>query len=206
MDRYLEYLDVDVTTRTRYEIAIRKHISPLLGRHSIANLNGETFDSFYKTLRTCRAHCDGRPFVEHGVAGAHECNKKCHRHRCAPFVRSLHPQDSLMLEWRVQSRYSLAVDHRQSVRSSAYAETPTPDPPSPKEATAIVNEAFKDLSWGKLVWLAMTTGARRGELRTSLGLAGSGRRHAANPHPHRAGRSENVGKGHQERSTAPHHP
>jgi integrase len=27
-----------------------------------------------------------------------------------------------------------------------------------------VNEAFRDPAWGMLVWLAMTTGARRGEL------------------------------------------
>jgi hypothetical protein len=61
LDRYMEYIDVDVTTRTRYEIAIRKHIKPLLGNLPIAKLNGETFDSFYKTLRTCRLHCGGRP-------------------------------------------------------------------------------------------------------------------------------------------------
>ena len=27
-----------------------------------------------------------------------------------------------------------------------------------------MNEAFRDPAWGMLVWLAMTTGARRGEL------------------------------------------
>lgn len=32
MDRYLELLDAERTTRTRYEIAIRKHIRPLLGK------------------------------------------------------------------------------------------------------------------------------------------------------------------------------
>lgn len=42
--------------------------------------------------------------------------------------------------------------------------TSNPHPPTLEEATAIVNEAFKDLSWGMFVWLAMTTGARRGEL------------------------------------------
>lgn len=44
------------------------------------------------------------------------------------------------------------------------APTPEPKPPTLEKATAIVNEAFKDLPWGMLVWLAMTTGARRGEL------------------------------------------
>jgi integrase len=42
--------------------------------------------------------------------------------------------------------------------------TPDPQPPSPTEAARIAAEAWKDPEWGILVWLAMTTGARRGEL------------------------------------------
>lgn len=37
-------------------------------------------------------------------------------------------------------------------------------PPTPEQAAAILNAAFTDLPWGVLLWLAMTTGARRGEL------------------------------------------
>jgi integrase len=36
--------------------------------------------------------------------------------------------------------------------------------PTAEEAARILNEAWKDPQWGTLVWLAMTTGARRGEL------------------------------------------
>jgi len=39
-----------------------------------------------------------------------------------------------------------------------------PQPQSPEQAAAIVTEAWADLDWGMLVWLAMITGARRGEL------------------------------------------
>jgi len=43
--------------------------------------------------------------------------------------------------------------------------THNPHPPSPQQAAAIATAAFAmDLWWGVLVWLAMTTGARRGEL------------------------------------------
>jgi Phage integrase, N-terminal SAM-like domain len=35
----------NVATQKRYEIAIRTHIKPLLGKHPISKLNGETFDS-----------------------------------------------------------------------------------------------------------------------------------------------------------------
>jgi integrase len=59
MDRYLELLDVEPTTRKSYEDAIRIHIRPLLGTLSIGKLNGETLDAFHTILRRCRAHCDG---------------------------------------------------------------------------------------------------------------------------------------------------
>jgi integrase len=39
-----------------------------------------------------------------------------------------------------------------------------PSPPSAEEAARILNEAWQDEEWGSCLWLAMTTGARRGEL------------------------------------------
>ncbi len=44
------------------------------------------------------------------------------------------------------------------------ASNPEPQPPSPAQAAATAAEAWADPDWGMLVWLAMTTGARRGEL------------------------------------------
>jgi integrase len=41
---------------------------------------------------------------------------------------------------------------------------PNPEPPSTAQAARIVSEAWKEPPWGLFVWLAMTTGARRGEL------------------------------------------
>jgi integrase len=41
---------------------------------------------------------------------------------------------------------------------------PTPSPPTAAEAASILNEAWKDPSWGTLVWVTMVTGQRRGEL------------------------------------------
>ena len=56
-----------------------------------------------------------------------------------------------------------------AVNPAAQAAKPTvpksdPQPPSGLEAARIVVEAWKDPDWGMLVWLAMMTGARRGEL------------------------------------------
>jgi hypothetical protein len=88
MDRYLELLDVDVNTRRSYEGYIRNHIRPLLGKLPVGRLNGETFDSFYAILRTCRAHCGGRKYIEHRKSGPHECSDKCHPHKCSPLSQS----------------------------------------------------------------------------------------------------------------------
>jgi integrase len=57
-----------------------------------------------------------------------------------------------------------------SVNPLHAAESPggvvnNPEPPTADQAAAIVAEAFgMDLGWGVLVWLAIVTGARRGEL------------------------------------------
>ncbi|MGH3798061.1 MAG: hypothetical protein ACRDSP_24670 [Pseudonocardiaceae bacterium] len=88
MDRYLELLDVELTTRKRYEDSIQNHIRPLLGNLPIGKLNGETLDAFHAILRRCRAHCDGRPFIEHRVNGSHECTKQCRPHTCSPLAAS----------------------------------------------------------------------------------------------------------------------
>jgi integrase len=42
---------------------------------------------------------------------------------------------------------------------------PQPDPPSPRDAARIIEAAWqRDDEWGLYIWLAMVTGARRGEL------------------------------------------
>jgi len=166
MDRYLELLDVDVNTRRGYEGYIRNHIRPLLGRLQVAQLNGETFDSFYALLRTCRAHCGGRKYIEHKTDEPHDCDDKCKPHACRPLAASSIRQ----IHWCLSGALQRAVRWRWiSVNPLDQAETPEPAkpnpyPPTPEQAATILNAAFADLPWGMLVWVAMTTGARRGEI------------------------------------------
>ena len=54
MDRYLDVLDVEVTTRARYDAAIRLHVRPLLGSLPVAKLTGERIDAFQAVLRRFR--------------------------------------------------------------------------------------------------------------------------------------------------------
>jgi integrase len=153
MDRYLEVLDAGETTIYGYESNIRNHIRPMLGKLPLARLNGEVLDSFYATLRRCRKHCDGRGRLPDG-------------HVCRPLkpdtVRKIHTILSGACDRAVRWRW-LGVDPTDA--ASPPAPTPSnPQPPTAEEAARIVTGAWRDPGWGMLVWLAMVTGARRGEL------------------------------------------
>ncbi|MFD1233271.1 tyrosine-type recombinase/integrase [Pseudonocardia benzenivorans] len=166
MDRYLELLDVEETTRERYEQVIRVHIRPLLGHLPVGKLDGETLDELQAVLRRCRAHCDGRRRVDHVSDDRHECTDRCVPHVCRPLatatIRKVHFCLSGALTRAVRWRWITVnpLDQAEPPRGSKSE----PDPPTVDQAAAILNAAFKDMWWGVLLWVAMTTGARRGEL------------------------------------------
>ena len=60
----------------------------------------------------------------------------------------------------------MAVGERQPDGAAEPPAVPPPDPqpPTPDEAARLLREAWRDPDWGMLVWLTMTTGARRGEM------------------------------------------
>lgn len=166
MDRYLELIDVDVNTRAGYEGYIKNHIRPLLGHLPVAKLNGETLDSFYRILRTCRAHCGGKNFIEHRTKKAHECDDRCGPHKCKPLAKSSIRQIHFILSGALQRaiRWNWITINPLVQAEPPRSVAPNPQAPTSEEAAAIVNKAFADIHWGMLVWVAMTTGARRGEL------------------------------------------
>jgi integrase len=150
LDRWLEVLDVEVSTRRGYLTKINKHVRPLLGNVQVARIDAEALDSFYAELRKCRDHCGGR-----------------RGHDCKPLsdssIRAIH--------WILSGAFQRAVRWRWLATNPAdHAEPPpmsrpNPQPPSVEEAARLVDEAFaRHVDWGTLVWVAMTTGARRGEL------------------------------------------
>ncbi|MDN5856474.1 MAG: site-specific integrase [Actinomycetia bacterium] len=166
MQRYLEHLQIEDTTRSGYEGLVRRHIEPLLGHIQLQRIDGETLDGFYRELRRCRTHCTGRREVDHRTPREHECDHRCCQHRCRPMsnssVRQIHNLLNGAFTRAERWRWLGANPVRQ-------AEPPPPpradpQPPSPAQAAALEAAAWTDPGWGMLVWLAMTTGARRGEL------------------------------------------
>jgi integrase len=182
LDKYFGVLAVEERTGIGYEQYARLHIRPLLGSMQVARLGGEELDSFFAALRSCRLHCRGeRGLTDHQVKGGesrhavrtltrppggHECSTKCRPHVCRPLADSTIRQIGAILGGAL----SRAVKWRWiSVNPMDQAEErrapkPSPHPPTPEQAAAIATTAWTDLDWGMLVWLAMVTGARRGEL------------------------------------------
>jgi integrase len=168
LDRYLEVLDVDESTRTAYEGYIERHIKPVLGDLQAGRVDAEALDSFYAQLRRCRRRCRGgaRRLIDHRTEKQHECDYRCRPHVCRPLAASTVRQ----IHWILSGAFDRAVRWRWiSVSPVQAAEPPAPpkpepEPPSPAEAAQIVTEAWKDPDWGTLVWLLMTTGMRRGEI------------------------------------------
>lgn len=166
LERHLELLDVESTTLDGYESLVRNHIRPLLGGEQVGRIDGEILDSFYKELRTCRAHCRGRKYLDHRTAREHACDGRCGSHKCRPLAySSVRKIDAILSGAGKRAlRWGWVGTNPFDLAEPIPTTPPDPQPPSPEQAAAIVNEAWLDLDWGMLVWLAMVTGARRGEL------------------------------------------
>ncbi|MGH4011957.1 MAG: tyrosine-type recombinase/integrase [Pseudonocardiaceae bacterium] len=167
LDRYLDQFDGAPRTLELYRGYVRKHIGPLIGEVKVARLDAEILDSFYAELRRCRDHCSGRQVeMQHRTPSKHRCDDRCRPHACRPLgattVRHMH--------FILSGAYKRAVRWKWvSVSPVGQAEppaapTPNPRPPTAADAARIASEAWRDPDWGTLVWVAMTTGARRGEL------------------------------------------
>lgn len=166
MDRYLEIIEVDETTKHKYEQHIRVHIRPLLGKLQVGKLNGETIDSFFLILRSCRKHCQSRKFIEHRTTKEHECDHRCKPHECKPLGASTIRQIRSCLSGALSraQRWQWISTNPLDQSEPAKTSRPNPNPPSAEQAATILNEAFQDFMWGVFIWIAMVTGARRGEL------------------------------------------
>ena len=167
IERYLEIVRVEPSTRQSYEGLVRNHIVPLLGDQQVGRVRGEVLDSFYAELRRCRAHCRrGQAAVDHRTQVEHQCDERCRAHKCRPLGEGTirHAHNLLNGAFALAVRWEWVGTNPVAKARAPSVPTPNPEPPSASQAARIVSEAWKDPAWGLFVWLAMTTGARRGEL------------------------------------------
>ncbi len=166
MDRYLEVVDVEPSTKARYEQLIRVHIRPAMGVLPLTKVDASLIDRFYAQLRACRERCTGRGHQRHRTTQPHECDERCRVKECRPLsassIRGVHWVLSAALGYAVRWQW-MTHNPTDSVKAPSPARS-KPSPPTPTEAARLIKEAWKDEDWGAFVWTAMTTGARRGEL------------------------------------------
>ena len=108
MKRWMDVVDHELSTRETTAGYVRRTIDPALGDMSLRKLQHrvDLLDRLYIHLRRCNVICDGRPYVEHQDAGAHDCEAaKCLPHHCKPMapstVRRIHAIISSALGYAV---------------------------------------------------------------------------------------------------------
>ncbi|MFL6119814.1 tyrosine-type recombinase/integrase [Actinophytocola sp.] len=156
LDRHVDLVHATDTTRRSYRHTVTKHLQPRLGHLRLSAVTAEVLDYLYAVLRRCRDHCDNRRNGRQPEDG----------HRCRP----LQPGTIRKIHYLVSGAYRRAVRwgwiDRNPAADAAPPRVPHPEPhpPTPAEAARILTAAWADPDLGPLVWLAMATGARRGEL------------------------------------------
>jgi integrase len=166
LDRYLNSFDGAFSTVNNYRSLRKNHIEPFIGSVRVGVLDADILDSLYAELRRCRSHCTG-PFIEHRTDRAHECSTRCRPHKCTPLGRSGIRQVHWLLSgaFRSAMRWKWVGINPVSDAEPGRPPQTNPQPPSARDAARIIAAAAEwDLAWATLIWLAMTTGARRHEL------------------------------------------
>ena len=167
LGRYFDQFSGAPTTLSMYRTHTRNHISPVLGHLKVGRLDPETLDAFYAELRRCRRRCTGRRrTIDHRTTGDHECTEKCRPHVCRPLAPTTirHIHFILSGAYKKAVRWGWVGENPTAKAEPPPAPTPNPQPPTAEQAARIVAESWRDPDWGSLVWTAMTTGIRRGEL------------------------------------------
>jgi integrase len=171
LDRWLPQHDVDENTRESYESLIRIYLRPALGDVPLTTLvrrSTETVEQFYGELRRCRERCDGRRLIDHKADGEHDCAEAgCRPHVCRPLAAATVCRIHAVLSaaCRTAQRWGwIPFNPIDAVRQPSKPR-PSPRPPTPAETAQLVEEATRQHpEWGLYLWLAVVTGARRGEM------------------------------------------
>jgi integrase len=158
LDRWLETANLELSTRHNYEGYVRRQINPALGDLPIGKLTPETLDSFYAHLRQGGA----RPLAT---------NREPQPGQRVGKGRPLASSTIRQIHFILRAAFGLAV--RWGWLSSNPAELASPpgfvhhdpEPPTPEQVAQLLDVAWaSDPDFGTLLWLATTTGMRRGEL------------------------------------------
>jgi integrase len=169
LNEWLRTSELEDSTRKTYSGYITRTIVPALGATSIRNIDVRLLENFYTELRRCWTRCErpkprGRRTAQQAHTGSALSGPN---HICRPLAASTVRQ----MHWVISGALAAAArwgwinsNPAQGARIPR-AKPSDPKPPTPEQAARLVQRAFEmDPDWGTLVWLAMATGMRRGEL------------------------------------------
>jgi integrase len=143
LERWLEVADLAWSTRATYRGYIARTILPALGHVPLRRLDTAILDRFYVTLRA-RGGSGGKPMAAATVRQVH-----------AILRRAL--GQATRWGWITTNPAALASPPRPGPADIR--------PPTPEEVSRLLEAVYKaDPDFAVLLWLAATTGARRGEL------------------------------------------
>jgi integrase len=141
--RWLEVADLAWSTRVTYQGYVDRAILPALGQVPLRRLDTATLDRFYTTLRV-RGGAGGQPLAAATVRQVH-----------AILRRAL--GQAARWGWLPANPAALASPPRPGPADLR--------PPTPEEVSQLLAVTYEaDPDFAVLLWLAATTGARRGEL------------------------------------------
>jgi integrase len=170
MERWCEVADHDLSTSVNVASVIRRVINPRLGEMKLRKLQHrvDILDRLYKHLSRCSVACDGTPFIDHRRIGPHSCDGQ----RCAPHVcRPMSPASIHRVHAILSPALGYAVSWGWIDRNPAeHAHPPAlkrrrASPQDEEQVARLLNLAWSiSIELGLFLWLAATTGARRGEL------------------------------------------
>ncbi|WP_436501824.1 GntR family transcriptional regulator [Actinokineospora sp. HUAS TT18] len=139
--------------------------APSFGELTYSRIKPKTYLEFQAELRRCRDHCDGTGPVKHYASVSHRCDGRCKKHVCKPLapatIRKIHFMLSAAFEEAVVWEW-VPANPFEPLRKPP-APPALPKPPSTEDAARIVMHAWA-AGYGAMIWLAMVTGVRRGEL------------------------------------------
>ncbi|HEV2782593.1 MAG TPA: hypothetical protein VGX25_24635 [Actinophytocola sp.] len=82
LERYLGEWEGSDSFLESLQSYVHHHVNPIVGTVKVHRLDVDVLDSFYRELKRCRDHCDGRAFVQHRTTIPHECDHPCVPHEC----------------------------------------------------------------------------------------------------------------------------
>lgn len=164
LDRWTEVVDHELSTAETTAGYVRRTLKPALGDLPVRKLQHrvDILDRLYTHLRRCSQLCDGQGRTRQPEGGADAAPHVC-RPMSPSSVRRVHAILSAALNY--------AVSWGWIERNPAdYAHPPKiarrrAEPPTPEQVALLLNAAAAaDDEVAVFLWLAVTTGARRGEL------------------------------------------